>query len=486
MFNGIMKENSVQYENVLTVEVERKKALFSAWYEFFPRSASQEPGKHGTFKDCEKLVPLIAEMGFDVIYFPPIHPIGKTNRKGRNNALTAKPEDPGVPWAIGGAEGGHKSIHPELGTTKDFERLIKTAKSYGIEIALDYALQCSPDHPYVKDHPDWFKWRPDGSVQHAENPPKKYQDVLPFNFETDDWVNLWEELKSIVEYWIQRGVTIFRVDNPHTKPFNFWEWMIREIRRDYPDTIFLAEAFTKPKVMQRLGKIGFSQSYTYFTWRTSKYEITTYMEELTKTEMREYFRPNFWPNTPDILTDLLQKGGEQSFLRSLIMAATLSSNYGVYGPAFDFGLSEPIAEGKEEYLNSEKYEVKHWDWFKKTRIREVMTKINQIRKENEALQSTWNLEFCDTDNHELMCFVKTSENSDNKILVVVNLSSSQTIVGYVKVPLWKLNMKYDIPYQVHDLFTGNKWHWRNEWNFVELNPFVSPFHVFRIEEITTV
>lgn len=482
MFNGVTKQNFVQYSKILTLEVERKKALFSSWYELFPRSTSEKPNGHGTFKDCEKLLPMIAEMGFDVLYFPPIHPIGKVNRKGKNNSTTAQEEDPGVPWAIGSSEGGHKSIHQELGTVKDFEKLVKKAKNLGIEIALDYALQCAPDHPYVKEHPQWFKWRPDGSVQYAENPPKKYQDVLPFNFETEDWENLWIELKSIVEYWVERGVNIFRVDNPHTKPFTFWEWMIKEVRKKYPETIFLAEAFTKPRVMERLAKLGFQQSYTYFTWRTSKHEITEYVTELTQTDLREYFRPNFWPNTPDILNDHLQKGGEPAFIKSLVMAATLSSNYGIYGPVFDFGINTPVAEGKEEYLNSEKYEIGHWEWSKQTRIREIITLINKIRRENEALQTTWNVQFCDTDNQNLLCYIKSTDGFDNKIIVVVNLAYTQTLVGYVKIPLWKLNMPYDTPYQVHDLLTDEKYTWNNEWNFVELNPFKLPVHVFRIEE----
>jgi len=480
LYNGVTKKDVAQYSKILTIEVERKKALFSSWYEFFPRSTAEQAGKHGTFKDCERLLPLVQEMGFDVIYFPPIHPIGKINRKGKNNSVDSKEGEPGVPWAIGSTEGGHKAIHPELGMVKDFERLVKKAKEHNIDIALDYALQCAPDHPYVKEHPQWFKWRPDGTVQYAENPPKKYQDVLPFNFETDDWQNLWIELKSIIEYWVDRGVTIFRVDNPHTKPFAFWEWMINEIHKQHPDIIFLAEAFTKPRVMERLAKAGFTQSYTYFTWRTSKHEITEYVTELTKTNLREYFRPNFWPNTPDILNDLLQEGGEPAFLRSLIMAATLSSNYGIYGPVFDYGINTPIAPGKEEYLDSEKYEIKHWDWFQKTKIRDVITKVNQIRKENPALQTTWNVEFCDIDNQNILCFVKTSESGDNKILVVVNLDSHKTSSGFINVPLWKLGMAYDTPYQVHDLLTDEIFTWSNEWNYVELNPYKMPAHIFRI------
>jgi starch synthase (maltosyl-transferring) len=400
------RSESGTYKRTLVVDVERKKALFSSWYELFPRSAAQQWGKHGTFKDCERLIPQIVRMGFDVLYLPPIHHIGQAFRKGKNNNVTSQPGEPGSPWAIGAAEGGHKSIHPELGTVEDFVSFVNTAKESGLEIALDLALQCSQDHPYVKEHPDWFKWRPDGTVQYAENPPKKYQDVLPINFETQDWQNLWYELKSIVDYWIDKGVRIFRVDNPHTKPFNFWEWLIREVRNEHPDIIFLSEAFTRPRVMERLAKIGFTQSYTYYTWRNTAYEIKQYMTELTKTDMREYFRPNFWPNTPDILPFSLQQGGEPAFITRLVMAATLSSNYGLYGPVYEFGINAPMAAGKEEYLDSEKYEIKLWDWNAETKIKDVMIRINRIRRENAALQTTWNIEFADTDNTHLFAMPK--------------------------------------------------------------------------------
>jgi starch synthase (maltosyl-transferring) len=481
MYQNEDRTNLRQYEKVLQVDVERKKALFSAWYEFFPRSTAAEPGRHGTFKDAERILPRIAEMGFDVVYLPPIHPIGISFRKGYNNATTAEPGNPGSPWAIGGTEGGHTAIHPELGTLQDFTFFVRTAKGLGIEIALDFAIQCSPDHPYVKEHPQWFKWRPDGTVQYAENPPKKYQDVLPVNFETEDWENLWKELRNVVLYWVGQGVSIFRVDNPHTKPFPFWEWLIREVRTQHPDVIFLAEAFTRPRIMERLGKIGFTQSYTYFTWRNTAAELREYMEQLTRTDMREYYRPNFWPNTPDILPVALQQGGEAAHIARVIMAATMSSNYGLYGPVYEFGINTPMVPGKEEYLDSEKYEVKHWDWNRHTKIREVITRINQIRKENPALQTTWHIHFGETDNQQLICYGKTDEAVTNRLLIVVNLDPHHTQAGWVQVPFKELRIERNKPFQVHDLLTGHVYNWAGEWNYVELHPGHIPAHVFLIE-----
>lgn len=468
------------YSKILRLEVEREKALFSTWYELFPRSATPEKGKHGTFKDVEQLLPEIARMGFDVLYFPPIHPIGKSFRKGLNNATSASPGDPGSPWAIGAEEGGHKAIHPELGSLNDFKSLVEKAKGHQIDIALDLALQCSPDHPYVKEHPQWFKWRPDGTVQYAENPPKKYQDILPIYFETEDWENLWRELKSIVDYWIGQGIHIFRVDNPHTKPFAFWEWLIREVRKDHPDTIFLAEAFTRPRIMERLAKIGFTQSYTYFTWRNNSEEFIQYLTELTKTGLRDYFRPNFWPNTPDILPISLERKEEPAFICRLILAATLSSSYGIYGPIFEFGLNEPYP-GKEEYIDSEKYEIKHWDWNKQTKTKNIITRINQIRKENKALQSTWHIHFAASDNPQLLCYAKTDQDLESKMLMVVNLDPIYVQSGWIKVPLEELELTAGKPYIVHDLISGNKYTWQNDWNYVELHPGSMPAHVFRIE-----
>jgi starch synthase (maltosyl-transferring) len=469
------------YEKQLPVFVDRKKALFSSWYEIFPRSCASQPDRHGTFKDCEAFLPEIQRMGFDVLYLPPIHPIGKTNRKGKNNSLLVDPNDIGSLWAIGSDEGGHKAVHPELGTIEDFTRLIDKAKEYGIEIAMDLAFQCSPDHPYVKEHPEWFRWRPDGSVQYAENPPKKYEDIISLNFETERWEELWNELKSIVIFWIENGVRIFRVDNPHTKPFAFWEWLITGIKRDYPDVIFLSEAFTRPKVMYRLAKIGFTQSYTYFTWRNTKLELMQYINELAQTDIREYFRPNFWPNTPDILPEHLQYGGRPAFMIRLVLAATLSSNYGIYGPAFELGIQEAIS-GKEEYLNSEKYEIKNWDWDKEGNLRDFIARLNTIRRENPALQSTYNIQYYESDNDNLIFYGKATDDLSNIILIVVNLDPFHTHSGWLKVPIYTFGINPNQPYLVHDLLGDDKYIWQGERNYVEINPHVSPAHIFRIRK----
>jgi starch synthase (maltosyl-transferring) len=469
------------YEKELAVSVERDKALFSSWFEIFPRSCSSESGRHGTFKDCEKILPGIAKMGFDVLYLTPIHPIGKTNRKGKNNTLVAEPEDVGSPWAIGSEEGGHKAVHPELGTISDFESLINKARELGVEIALDLAFQCSPDHPYVKEHPEWFSWRPDGTIQFAENPPKKYEDIVPLYFETENWQELWNELKSVVLFWIEKGVKIFRVDNPHTKPFAFWDWLIKEIKTEYPEVIFLSEAFTRPKVKYRLAKLGFTQSYTYFTWRNTKWELTQYMKELTQTDVSEYFRPNFWPNTPDILPEHLQYGGRQAFMLKLVLAATLSSNYGIYGPTFALYINEAIPD-KEEYINSEKYELKFWDWDKPGNLRDLITRVNKIRRENPCLQTTRNIEFYETDNDHLICYGKFTDDLSNIILVVANLDSFHTQSGWLTVPIKKLGIEPGQSYLVHDLLGDDKYIWQGERNYVELNPHIAPAHIFSIKK----
>ncbi|MCE2996047.1 MAG: alpha-1,4-glucan--maltose-1-phosphate maltosyltransferase [Cyclobacteriaceae bacterium] len=475
-----LKENETTYAHELQVLVETKKANFSAWYEFFPRSSSLEPGKHGTFQDCAKLLPRIAKMGFDVLYFPPIHPIGKLNRKGKNNNVRAQKGEPGSPWAIGSDEGGHKSVLPALGTIEDFKKLVADAKALGIDIAMDIAFQCAPDHPYVKEHPDWFKQRPDGSIQYAENPPKKYQDIYPFNFESDDWKNLWEELKSVFIFWIEHGVTVFRVDNPHTKPIPFWGWVITEVHKQYPDIIFLSEAFTRPRIMASLAKVGFTQSYTYFTWRVSKQELVEYMNDLINGPSRNYFRPNFWPNTPDILPYHLQNQGENSFILRYALAATLSSNYGVYGPSYEFLENTPI-EGREEYLNSEKFEVRHYDWKRTNRMTDIMSLLNQVRQQNEALHSTWNLQFCPIENPQLIAYLKTTDDLSNIILVIVNLDPNGKQSGYVQLPKDKLKLSDKINVKLHDLITDEHYTWTQEWNFVELNPFKMPFHLFKLE-----
>lgn len=469
------------YTDILKIEVERKRAAYSSWYELFPRSASAEVAHHGTFKDVIRLLPRVAGMGFDVLYFPPIHPIGEKNRKGRNNSLTPAPEDPGSPWAIGNRTGGHKAIHPQLGTLEDFKSLVATAKQHDIEIAIDIAFQCAPDHPYVLEHPEWFKWRPDGTVQYAENPPKKYEDILPFDFENDNWEGLWRELKSVVDYWITAGVTIFRIDNPHTKAFRFWEWMIAEVRKVHPEVLFLAEAFTRPRLMERLGKAGFTQSYTYYTWRNTKKEIEEYMTQLTKTDMRYYFRPNFWPNTPDILPPELVNGGENAHIIRLILAATLSSNYGLYGPVYEFGINKPHGS-KEEYVDNEKYEIKHWDWWSYTRIGEVITRVNRIRRANPALHTTWNIDFADTSNDQLICFTKADDKTGNHIIVAVNLDPHHTQGAHIKIPFEKLGLNAPESYWVSDLLSGERYEWHNQWNYVQLNPYQMPAHIFKVEQ----
>jgi starch synthase (maltosyl-transferring) len=475
-----LKTFSLQFPTTFYIWVDRKKAEYSTWYEFFPRSASPILGKHGTFKDCEKLLPRIAEMGFDTLYFPPIHPIGELNRKGKNNSVTAQPGEPGSPWAIGSSLGGHKDIHPELGTLKDFKSLINKAKDHGIEIAMDIALQCAPDHPYVKQYPQWFKWRSDGTVQYAENPPKKYQDILPIYFETEDWKNLWKELKSIFEYWIEQGIRVFRVDNPHTKPYIFWEYVIEEIHQQYPDVLFLSEAFTRPKVMHQLAKLGYTQSYTYYTWRNSKQEIIEYLTQLSTYPSKEYFRPNFWPNTPDINPYILQSGNESLLMVRYFMAATLSSNYGMYGPVYEYGIHEAVP-GKEEYLNSEKYEIYHWDWTKNTRLKELIKMVNHARKNNSAFHKTDNIQFCDIENPNLLAYFKQSEDKSNAVLCVVSLDPYNRQIGWLKAPQ-QLGWQEGRTMLVHDLITGNSYYWQQLHNYIELNPFL-PFHLFQIKLI---
>ncbi len=472
------------YGKELRVEVDRERARFGAWYEMFPRSCAAQPGRHGTFKDCIARLPYVAEMGFDVLYLPPIHPIGKKHRKGKNNNPVCAPEDAGSPWAIGGEEGGHKSIHPELGTLEDFRKLVAEARKHGMEIALDIAFQCTPDHPYVKEHPEWFRRRPDGTVQYAENPPKKYQDIYPIYFETADWRALWEELKSVVVYWIEQGVRVLRVDNPHTKPFAFWEWLIAGVRKQYPDVIFLAEAFTRPRVMYELAKLGFTQSYTYFAWRNSKWELTEYFTELTRSDVREYFRPNLWPNTPDILTEYLQFGGRPAFMTRLLLAATLGSTYGIYGPAFELGENRPLAPGSEEYLNSEKYEIRNWELDRPGSLQELIGRVNRIRRENPALHQNGSLQFHPVDNDQLIAYSKSSQDQSNLILTVVNLDPYHTQSGWVELPLEGFGLSPDQPFQVHDLLSDARYFWQGPRNYVELNPQIVPAHIFRLRRRT--
>ncbi len=474
------RSRATTYERELGVVVDREKARFSTWYEMFPRSCTDEPGRHGTFRDCEKRLPYVAEMGFDILYFPPIHPVGRINRKGKNNTERAAADDVGSPWAIGAEEGGHDAILPQLGTLADFKSLQAKAKDLGLELALDLAFQCTPDHPYVKAHKEWFRVLPDGSVQYAENPPKKYQDIYPLYFESDHADELCLELKRVVLYWIEQGIRIFRVDNPHTKPFEFWEWLITEVKNDYPDVLFLAEAFTRPKVMYRLAKLGFTQSYTYFAWRNTKAELTEYFTELTQTEVREYFRPNLWPNTPDILTEFLQFGGRPAFMIRLVLAATLGASYGIYGPAFELCENRPLKPGSEEYLDSEKYQLRSWDINDPRSLKSLITRVNQIRKKNPALQSDWSLRFHTSDNDQLLVYSKASEDLTNIIVTVVNLDPYHVQSGWVDLSLDALGLDPAQPYQMHDLLNDARYLWNGPHNYVQLDPKIMPAHIFQI------
>ncbi|MCL8208885.1 MAG: alpha-1,4-glucan--maltose-1-phosphate maltosyltransferase [Actinomycetia bacterium] len=463
------------------VVVDPEIALVGAWYEMFPRSASPDPGRPGTLADVVARLDYVAGMGFDVLYLPPIHPIGHTRRKGRNDAPEAGPEDPGSPWAVGSEAGGHDAVDPRLGTLEDFDRLVREAAARGIRVAMDLAFQCSPDHPYVRTHPEWFRHRPDGSIRHAENPPKQYEDIYPLDFETPAWPALWQELKRVVEFWIARGIRIFRVDNPHTKPFPFWEWLIGEIKRRHPDVIFLAEAFTRPKVMYRLAQLGFSQSYTYFTWRHDAREIADYVRELTSPPVVDFFRPNFWPNTPDILARDLREGGRPAFIGRLVLAATLSASYGIYGPAFELMERQPREPGSEEYQDSEKYTVRHWDIGRADSLAPLVARINAIRRENPALADNTSVVFHPLDNPAFIAYSKHDATRSNIILVVVNLDWHRTQAGWVDVQLEAWGWPDDRRYTVHDLLTGARYAWQGRHNYVELNPDRLPAHVFRVE-----
>jgi starch synthase (maltosyl-transferring) len=477
MWRNAERRFATRYHSELAIEVDRPRAAFSSWYELFPRSSAAKAGKHGTLRDVEKQLPRIAKMGFDVLYLPPIHPIGRTFRKGKNNKVAAEEGDVGSPWAIGANEGGHKSVHPSLGSVADVERLVKAAGEHGIELAMDIAFQASPDHPYVREHPEWFLSRPDGAIQYAENPPKKYQDIYPFHFETDAWQELWRELRDVFAFWTGKGVRIFRVDNPHTKPLPFWEWCIRELKREWPDLIFLAEAFTRPKIMYRLAKAGYTQSYTYFAWRNTKWELTEYFDEITKPPVSDFFRPNAWPNTPDILTEFLQYGGRSAFTQRLVLAATLSANYGIYGPPFERFEHLAREHGSEEYLDSEKYEVRHWPATDDD-LSEFIGVVNRIRRENLALQQNATLRFHTTDNEQLLCYSKTAE--DNAIVVIVNLDPHNEHAGWIDLDLETLRLDSTRPFQVHDLLSGTRFTWHSGRNFIRLNPQVVPAHIFRI------
>jgi starch synthase (maltosyl-transferring) len=474
------RSDGVNYPLVLRVWVDRERARYGAWYELFPRSCAGDPGRHGTFREVEKRLPYVRDMGFDVLYLPPVHPIGRSFRKGPNNSLTCGPDDPGSPWGIGAEEGGHTAIHPQLGTLADFDHLLATARDHGIEIALDIAFQCSPDHPWVREHPEWFRHRPDGTIKYAENPPKKYQDIYPLDFECNAWQSLWRALLDAMIFWCERGVRIFRVDNPHTKPFRFWEWLIAQLQPRYPEAIFLSEAFTRPKVMRYLAKIGFTQSYTYFTWRNNKHELTEYFTELTQTAVREYMRPNLFANTPDILSEFLQYGGRTAFYIRFVLAATLGASYGVYGPPFETFQHQAIRHGSEEYLDSEKYQIRHWDWERPNVFREFIARVNTIRRENLALHSNDRLRFYQTDNEQILFYGKSTPDLSNIILVVVNLDPHNVQSGWVRVPLDELGLRGDEPFQVHDLLTEAHYLWNGEWNFVRLDPQAAITHVLRL------
>jgi starch synthase (maltosyl-transferring) len=466
--------------DTLRATAERERARFSAWYEFFPRGAEGRSDKHSSFRDCLGRLDHAAHMGFDVIYFPPIHPIGITARKGKNNTLTAKPDDVGSPWAIGGPTGGHRHIEPALGTEKDFVWLVKEAKKRGLEIALDFALNCSPDHPYVKDHPEWFYKRPDGSIRYAENPPKKYQDIYPLNFHCDDWRNLWKELIAVVQYWVDRGVKIFRVDNPHTKPVAFWEELIATIQRKDPDVLFLAEAFTKPKMMQVLGKVGFTQSYTYFTWREDKHSLTEYATELTRTDMRWYYRANFWPNTPDILPGHLQNANSQMFRIRAALAATMSSCWGMYS-GYELCENDPYP-GKEEYDNSEKYELKQRDYNQLGNITAFIRALNLIRRDNPALHLYDNLSFHGADHGQMLCYSKVTPDFSNRILCVISHDAHHPAIGMVHLDLAALGIDGSRPFKVTDLLHNQTYEWRGADNYVALHPTGMSMHIFRVEQ----
>ena len=473
------RSRATRYGRVLRVAVERERARFGAWYEMFPRSAGNDPSRSATFDEATALLPYVASMGFDILYLPPIHPIGTSFRKGPNNSLTPAPGDPGSPWAIGSAEGGHKAVEPGLGTIEDFDRFVASAAKQGLEIALDIAYQASPDHPYVAAHPSWFRHRPDGTIKYAENPPKKYQDTYPFDFDSEDWPALWQELKSIIEFWIDHGVTIFRVDNPHTKPFHFWEWALGAIKKEHPDTIFLSEAFTRPKIMRYLAKSVFSQSYTYFTWRNSSAELTEYFTELTQTPVREYMRANLFANTPDILHEYLQRGGRPAFQVRLILAATLGASYGIYS-GFELCENVPIKAGSEEYLDSEKYQIRPRHFEQAGSLAELIGRVNGIRRAHRALQFDHGLAFHRTDNAQLLCYSKCAPDGTDPVLVIVNLDAASMQQGWIQLPLadWEIGPHQSVT--AHDLLSDETYYWRGEWNYVRLDPAARVAHILEL------
>jgi starch synthase (maltosyl-transferring) len=474
------RRRATRYDRILGVTVERERARFGAWYEMFPRSAGPDPARSATFGEAAALLPYVKAMGFDVLYLPPIHPIGRSFRKGRNNSLGAEPDDPGSPWAIGSEAGGHTAIEPGLGTLADFDRFVEAARRQQLEIALDLAYQASPDHPWVREHPTWFRQRPDGTIKYAENPPKKYQDIYPINFESEDWQSLWLELKHVIEFWISHGVTIFRVDNPHTKLLRFWAWALAEVRREHPEAIFLSEAFTRPKVMRYLAKAGFSQSYTYFTWRTTAQELTEYFTELTQTDVREYLRPNLFTNTPDILHEYLQRGGRPAFVARFVLAATLGASYGIYS-GFELSENVPVRPRSEEYLDSEKYQIKVRDFGQPSSLSELIAQVNEIRREHPALQRDWGLRFHRTDNPELLCYSKRSEDGRDLLLMVVNLDPFHMQHGFIELPLAAWSLSPDHAVHVTDLLSNERYHWRGSRNYVRLDPEARVAHILLVQ-----
>ncbi|CAN5704709.1 alpha-1,4-glucan--maltose-1-phosphate maltosyltransferase [soil metagenome] len=470
---------AVEFEPYRSVIVDRVRARFAAWYSMFPRSAGTHQRTSATFKDVEKHLPRLRDMGFDVLYFTPIHPIGMTNRKGKNNTLNPGPSDPGVPYAIGSEQGGHFSIEPSLGTIDDFRELLRSAEDHEMEIALDIALNASPDHPWATEHPEWFTVRPDGSIKYAENPPKRYEDIYPINFQSEDWQGLWDELKRMILFWVKNGVKTFRVDNPHTKPTAFWEWLITEVHRTNPEVIFLSEAFTRPKVMRALAKAGFAQSYTYFTWRNFKQEIVEYATELTQSEMKEYFRGNFFTNTHDILPYILQEGGRSAFRSRVVLAATLSSVYGIYS-GYELCENTPVA-GKEEYLNSEKYEYKVWDWDRPGNIINDITRLNQIRREHPALQEYDNLTFLEASSESVICYIKSLPEQDSHVMVVVNLDPFQPHESTIEAPYHVLGIPPDAHLQSTELFSNSTRIWQGSHQTVYLDPSENPAMIFSLK-----
>ena len=473
-----LREDLTRFDPVLPVQVDRVPARFAAWYELFPRSMADDPSRHGTWTDVIAKLPYVRDMGFDVLYFPPIHPIGLAFRKGKNNTLGAGPDQPGSPYAIGGKDGGHRDVHPELGSMKEFRRMVAAAAEHGLEIALDFAIQVSPDHPYAEAHPSWFFVRPDGTIKYAENPPKKYQDIYPLNFYGDDWEAQWKEWRDVILHWVQQGVKIFRVDNPHTKPVQFWEWMIREVQRQHPEVIFLSEAFTRPKMMRALAKAGFSQSYTYFTWRNFKGEIVEYLEELTQGPMKEYFRGNLFPNTPDINPEFLQRGGRPAFMIRAVLATTLSSVYGIYS-GFELCEGTPLAPGKEEYLDSEKYELKAWDWERPGNIRGHIRRLNEIRKQNRALHEYENLRFYPADDDSILFYGKMTPDRASLIFVAVNLDPFSAHEGMLHFPLPEMGIGSHDPWEVEELLTGERHFWHGASHWIRLDPG-APARIFRV------